>query len=122
VAMGSVAAVAVILARVARTGIELWVALAAALIVFGTGLLTFWLKGPAPGTAAPVLRMPEPTRDPRVLGLVAVALVAGLVLMAVNRPPVALLALLTVALLPGRRPSAWPPPARPGGAPPTARP
>ena len=55
VSMASVPTVAVILARVARTGIELWVALAAVLIVFGTGLLAFWLKGPAPGTAAPVL-------------------------------------------------------------------
>ena len=122
VSMASVPPVAVILARVARTGIELWVALAAALIVFGTGLLTFWLKGPAPGTAAPVLRMPEPTRDPRVLGLVAVALVAGLVLMAVNRPPVALLALVTVALLTGGALMAWPRPAAPGNPPPAAPP
>ena len=89
VSMASVPTVAVILARVARTGVELWVALAAVLIVLGTGLLAFRLKGPAPGTAAPVLRMPDPTRDPRVLGLVAAALAVGLVLMAVRRPPAA---------------------------------
>jgi hypothetical protein len=122
VSMASVPTVAVILARVARTGIELWVALAAALIVFGTGLLTFWLKGPAPGTAAPVLRMPEPTRDPRVLGLVAAALVAALVLMAVHRPPVALLALVTVALLAGGALMAWPRPAAPENPPPASPP
>src|SRR5262249_35977737 len=124
VSMASVPAIAVILARVARTGIELWVAVAAVLIVFGTGLVAFRLKGPAPGTAAPVLRMPEPTRDPRVLGLVAAALLAGLVLMASRHPPVALLALVTVVLLAGGALMAWPrpagpeypPPARPPGA------
>jgi hypothetical protein len=118
VSIASVPPVAVVLARVARTGIELWVALAAMLIVFGTGLFTFWLKGPAPGTAAPVLRMPEPTRDPRVLGLVAAALITGLVLMAVHRPPVALLGLVTVALLAGGALMAWSRPAAPEDPPP----
>ena len=113
VSMASVPTVAVILARVARTGIELWVALAAVLIVFGTGLLAHRLKGPAPGTAAPVLRMPEPTRNPWVLGLVAAALLVGLVLMAARRPPVALLALIAVALLAGGALMAWPRPPEP---------
>ncbi len=118
VSMASVPTVAVILARVARTGIELWVALAAVLFVFGTGLLAFRLKGPAPGTAAPVLRMPEPTRDPWVLGLVAGALLVGLVLMAAHRPPAALLALVAVALLAGGALMAWPRPAAPENPPP----
>ena len=113
VSMASVPTIAVILARVARTGIELWVALAAVLIVFGTGLLTFRLKGPAPGSAAPVLRMPEPTRNPWVLGLVAGALLIGLVLMASRRPSAALLALVAVALLAGGALMAWPRPAAP---------
>ena len=113
VSMASVPTVAVILARVARTGIDLWVALAAVLIVFGTGLLAHRLKGPAPGTAAPVLRMPEPTRNPWVLGLVAAALLVGLVLMAARRPPVALLALIAVALLAGGALMAWPRPPEP---------
>jgi len=124
VSMASVPTVAVILARVARTGVELWVALAAVLIVLGTGLLAFRLKGPAPGTAAPVLRMPDPTRDPRVLGLVAAALAVGLVLMAVRRPPAALLALVALALLAGGALMAWPRPAAPEnpapGSPPEA--
>src|SRR6516165_3289274 len=107
VSMASVPTVAVILARVARTGLELWVALAAVLIVFGTGLLAFRLKGPAPGTAAPVLRMPEPTRNPWVLGLVAAALLVGVVLMASHRQPVALLALVAVALLAAGALLAW---------------
>ena len=122
VSMASVPTVAVILARVARTGVELWVALAAVLIVFGSGLLAFRLKGPAPGTAAPVLRMPEPTRDPRVLGLVAAALLAGLVLMAAHRPPAALLALVAVALLAGGALMAWPRPAAPENPPPASPP
>jgi hypothetical protein len=122
VSMASVPTVAVILARVARTGIELWVALAAVLIVFGTGLLTFRLKGPAPGSAAPVLRMPEPTRNPWVLGLVAGALLIGLVLMASRRPPAALLALVAVALLAGGALMAWPRPAAPENPPPASPP
>jgi len=122
VSMASVPTVAVILARVARTGIELWVALAAVLIVFGTGLLTFRLKGPALGSAAPVLRMPEPTRNPWVLGLVAGALLIGLVLMASRRPPAALLALVAVALLAGGALMAWPRPAAPENPPPASPP
>ena len=122
VSMASVPTVAVILARVARTGIELWVALAAVLIVFGTGLLTFRLKGPAPGSAAPVLRMPEPTRNPWVLGLVAGAILIGLVLMASRRPPAALLALVAVALLAGGALMAWPRPAAPENPPPASPP
>ena len=73
ISMASVPTVAVILARVSRGGVALWVALASVLIdggvalwvalasvliVFGSGLLVYWLRGPAPGTAAPVLRMP----------------------------------------------------------------
>ena len=122
VSMASVPTVAVILARVTRTGIELWVALAAVLIVFGTGLLTFRLKGLAPGSAAPVLRMPEPTRNPWVLGLVAGALLIGLVLMASRRPPAALLALVAVALLAGAALMAWPRPAAPENPPPASPP
>jgi hypothetical protein len=125
VSMASVPTIAVILARVARTGFELWVALAAVLIVFGTGLLAFRLKGPAPGTAAPVLRMPEPTRNPWVLALVAAALLVGVVLMASRRPPVALLALVAVALLAGGALLAWhrlAAPEEPSPAPPDAGP
>ncbi len=104
ISMASVPTVAVILARVSRGGIALWVALASVLIVFGSGLLVYWLRGPAPGTAAPVLRMPEPTRDPRVLGLVAVAIALGLLMMTARRPPVLVLAVIAVALIAGGAP------------------
>jgi hypothetical protein len=109
VSMASVPIVAVILARVTRSGVALWVALAAVLIVFGSGLLVYRLRGAAPGTAAPVLRMPEPTTDPRVLGLVATAIALGLLMMADHRPPVLVLALIAVALLAGGALMAWHP-------------
>jgi hypothetical protein len=108
VSMAAVPAIAVILARAAHTGVALWVALASVLIVFGSGLLVFRLRGPAPGTAAPVLRMPEPTRDPRVLGLVAGAIALGLLMMADHRPPAGVLAIIAVALLAGGALMAWP--------------
>jgi hypothetical protein len=107
ISMASVPTVAVILARVTRGGVALWVALAAVLIVFGSGLLVYRLRGPAPGTAAPVLRMPEPTRDPRVLGLVAVAIALGLLMMPARRPPVGVLAVIAVALIVGGVLMAW---------------
>jgi hypothetical protein len=118
VSMASVPTVAVILARVTRSGVALWVALASVLIVFGSGLLVYWLRGPAPGTAAPVLRMPEPTRDPRVLGLVAVAIALGLLMMSARRPPVLVLAVIAVALIVGGALMAWPRPAGPADSPP----
>jgi hypothetical protein len=117
VSMASVPTVAVILARVTRSGVALWVALAAVLIVFGSGLLVYRLRGPAPGTAAPVLRMPEPTRDPRVLGLVAVAIALGLLMMLARRPPVLVLAVIAVALIVGGALMAWPRPAGPADSP-----
>ena len=120
--MASVPTVAVILARVTRSGVALWVALASVLIVFGSGLLVYWLKGPAPGTAAPVLRMPEPTKDPRVLGLVAVAIALGLLMMLARRPPVLVLAIIAVALIVGGALMAWPRPAGPADSPPAPSP
>ena len=117
VSMAAVPTVAVILARAAHTGVALWVALASVLIVFGSGLLVFRLRGPAPGTAAPVLRMPEPTRDPRVLGLVAAAIALGLLMMADHRPPAGVLAVIAVALLAGGALMAWPRPTAPEDSP-----
>ena len=122
ISMASVPTVAVILARVTRGGVALWVALASVLIVFGSGLLVYWLRGPAPGTASPVLRMPEPTRDPRILGLVAVAIALGLLMMPAHRPPVLVLAVVAVALIAGGALMAWPRPAEPADSPPAPSP
>ena len=117
ISMASVPTVAVILARATRGGVALWVALAAVLIVFGSGLFVYWRRGPAPGTAAPVLRMPEPTRDPRVLGLVAVAIALGLLMMPARRPPVLVLAVIAIALIVGGALMAWHRPAEPADSP-----
>ena len=122
ISMASVPTVAVILARVTRGGVALWVALVAVLIVFGSGLLVHWRWGPAPGTAAPVLRMPEPTRDPRALGLVAVAIALGLLMMTARRPPVLVLAVIAVALITGGALMAWHRPAEPAGSAPAPSP
>ena len=118
VSMASVPTIAVILARAAHTGVVLWVALASVLIVFGSGLLVCRLRGPAPGSAVPVLRMPQPTRDPRVLGLVAAAIALGLLMMAVKRPPVLVLAVIAIALIAGGALMAWQRPAEPADRPP----
>jgi len=117
ISMASVPTVAVILARATRGGVALWVALAAVLIVFGSGLFVYWRRGPAPGTAAPVLRMPEPARDPRVLGLVAVAIALGLLMMPARRPPVLVLAVIAIALIVGGALMAWHRPAEPADSP-----
>jgi len=118
VSMASVPTIAVILARAAHTGVVLWVALASVLIVFGSGLLVYRFRGPAPGSAAPVLRMPDPVRDPRVLGLVAAAIALGLLMMAVKRPPVLVLAVIAIALIAGGALMAWQRPAEPADRPP----
>jgi hypothetical protein len=111
VSMGSVPILAVIIARAAGTGVTLWVALLSVLIVFGAGLLVFRIKGPATGEPGPLLSLPAPARDPRVLTLVAAALALALVTMAEHRPPGVLLALLALALLAGGALLAWPTPA-----------
>jgi hypothetical protein len=117
VSMGSVPVLAVIIARAAGTGVTLWVALVAVLAVFGAGLLVFRIKGPAPGESSPLLPLPAPVRDPRVLTLIAVGLALALVMMADRRPPVALLALIALALLAGGALMAWPRSAEPGSSP-----
>jgi hypothetical protein len=108
VSMASVPVFAVVIARVAGVGVTLWVALVSVLIVFGTGVLVYRLKGPAPGSAAPVLPLPAPTRDPRVLGLIAGALALALVMMADRRPPLLVLLVIAVALIAGGVLLAWP--------------
>jgi hypothetical protein len=109
--MASVPVIAVIIARAAGAGVTLWVALVSVLLVFGSGLLVFRLKGPASGSAAPLLPLPAPARDPRVLALIAAGLVLALVAMAERRPPVLLLAVTAIALLAGGALMAWPRPA-----------
>jgi hypothetical protein len=107
VSMASVPVLAVVIARVAGTGVTLWIALVSVLVVFGTGVLAFRVKGPPPGSASPLLPLPAPCRDPRVLTLIAGAIALALVMMAARRPPVLLLAVIAVALLAGGALLAW---------------
>ncbi|HEV2371463.1 MAG TPA: hypothetical protein VGS19_04765 [Streptosporangiaceae bacterium] len=76
--MAMVPVVAVILARAAGSGIELWVALVSVLMVFGSGALVYWRRGGAPGSTGPVLPPPLAVRSPRALGLTAIVLVVAL--------------------------------------------
>jgi hypothetical protein len=108
VSMASVPVIAVIIARAAGTGVTLWVALVSVLLVFGTGLLVYRRNGPAPGSASPLLPLPAPARDPRVLTLIAAGLVLALVAMAERRPSVLLLVVIAIALLAGGALMAWP--------------
>src|SRR5262245_37305999 len=94
--MASVPVIAVLLARVTGAGVTLWVALAAAGIVFGTGLLAYRLKGAAPGNAGPVLPSPAAVRDPRVLLLIAGVFALALATM-LRRPVPGWLLLVTAA-------------------------
>jgi len=117
ISMASVPVVAVMIARVTGAGVALWVALVSVLLVFGTGLLALRIKGPSPGTTGPALRVPDPVRDPRVLGLIAAAIALGLVLIAARRPPALLLAVVALALLAGGALMAWHRPASDGTPP-----
>jgi len=81
--VASVPAVALVLAKLAGTGITLWVALGSVAVVSGTGALAFARRGRAPGSAGPVLPRPPVIRDPRIMALTAVALIVALV----SRPP-----------------------------------
>ena len=110
VSMASVPTLAVIIARVAGIGVTLWVALVSVLVVFGTGLLAVRVKGPAPGSASPLLPLPAPCRDPRVLTLIAGALALALLMMAARHPPVLVLLVIAVALLAGGALLTWPRP------------
>jgi hypothetical protein len=110
VSMASVPTITVIIARAANTGVTLWIALVSVLLVFGSGLLVFRVRGPAPGSASPLLPLPAPARDPRVLALIAAGLVLALVAMAERRPSVLLLLVTAIALLAGGALMAWPRP------------
>src|ERR1700753_2955389 len=76
--MSAVPVLALIIARAAGTGVTLWVALAAAVAVFGSGAVAFAVRGAAAGAEGPLLPGPPAVRDPRVLTLIAGAIVVAL--------------------------------------------
>jgi hypothetical protein len=97
--MASVPVIALLLARVAGTGVTLWMAIVSVVLVFATGLLAVRLKGAASGPTGPIGPRPPVIRDARVLALIAVAFVLALVAMAQRRPSGPLLALIAVTLV-----------------------
>ena len=105
--LASVPVVALVLARLAGSGVTLWIALASVVLVFGSGALAFLWRGAAPGTVEPILPAPGAIRDPRALALLAVAFVAALVSVLRSSPApgwlnVAILLLLVLAAVLGR--------------------
>jgi hypothetical protein len=76
--MASVPAVALTLARLAGSGITLWIALGSVALVLGSGALVFVVRGAAPGSAAPVLPRPTALTGTGTLVLTAAALAAAL--------------------------------------------
>ena len=105
--LATVPVVALILARLAGSGISLWIALASVALVFGSGALALLWRGAAPGTAEPILRAPGAIRDPRALALLAVAFVAALISVVHSSPApgwlnAAILVLLVLAAVLGR--------------------
>ena len=105
--LATVPVVALVLARLAGSGITFWIALASVVFVFGSGALVLLWRGAAPGTAEPILAAPGAIRDPRALALLAVAFVAALVSVLRSRPApgwldVLILLLLVLAAILGR--------------------
>jgi hypothetical protein len=104
--LATVPVVALVLARLAGSGITLWIAIVSVVLVFGSGALALLWRGAAPGTAEPILPAPGAIRDPRALVLLAVAFVAALVSVLRSSPApgwlnVAILLLLVLAAVLG---------------------
>lgn len=119
--MASVPVIALGLARLAGTGVTLWIALVSVGLVFVSGAMAVRVAGAAAGSAAPVLPRPRPIRDGRVLALLAIAFVLALVAMGGQRvslfvsaqqPAGALLIVIALALVAAGALAAW----RPGRA------
>ncbi len=97
--LATVPVVALVLARLARSGITLWIAIAAVVLVLGSGALALLWRGAPHGPAGPILPAPRAIQDPRALVLLAVAFVAALVSVARSAAPPAWLAGLILLLL-----------------------
>lgn len=76
--VASVPVIALLLAKLAGTGVTLWVALGAVALVAGSGALAFAVRGRARVPSVPVLPRPPAVRDSRVLALVGIAFVGAL--------------------------------------------
>jgi hypothetical protein len=99
--VASVPVIALSLAKLAGTGVTIWVALGSVALVAGSGGLAFAVRGPARVPSGPVLPRPPAVRDSRVLALVGIAFVGALavLLIALQHRPVPGWLLVVVAVL-----------------------
>jgi len=94
--MASVPAVALTLARLAGTGITLWIAIGSVALVLGSGAVALVTRGAARGPAAPVLPRPAAMTGTGTLVLIAAALAAAVA--ALLHVPASGLLLIAVAV------------------------
>ena len=76
--VASVPVIALLLAKIAGTGVTLWVALGSVALVAGSGALALAVRGPARVPSGPVLPGAPAVRDSRVLALAGIAFVGAL--------------------------------------------
>ena len=76
--VASVPVFAVVLARLAGTGVTLWVALGSVALVAGSGALAVAVRGPARAPSGPVLPRPPVIGDSRVFALAGIAFAGAL--------------------------------------------
>jgi hypothetical protein len=113
ISMASVPVIAISISRIAGTGITLWVALVSVAVVLASGVLTFVLKGPAPGAASAALPRPDPIRNPATVALIAVVLVLVLAIGLSSRPSGWLLLVTVAGIALAGALAAWPTPVPP---------
>jgi hypothetical protein len=85
--VASVPVIALFLAKLAGTGITLWVALVSVALVAGSGALALAVRGPTRALSGPVLPRPPAIRDPGTLALVGIAFVGALAVVLISLQP-----------------------------------
>jgi len=115
ISMASVPVIAIAGARIAGTGISLWVALASVAVVFASGALVFMLKGPAPGLASAALPRPDPVRNSATMALIAAIFALAFATALSSHPPGWLLLATGAGVAAAGALAAWPAPATPRG-------
>jgi hypothetical protein len=109
--VASVPVVALVLAKLAGSGVTLWIALLSVALVAGSGGVALAVRGSLRAPSGPVLPRPPVIRDPGTLALAGVAFAGALtvVLMALQhrQPPGWLLIVVAVALIAAGVLAAW---------------
>ncbi|HEY7429321.1 MAG TPA: hypothetical protein VH641_01170, partial [Streptosporangiaceae bacterium] len=109
--VASVPVVALVLAKLAGTGVTLWVAVGSVAIVAGSGAVALAVRGPARAPSRPVLPRPPAIRDPGTLALVGIAFAAALAVVLIalqhRRVPGWLLIVVAVLLVVAGVVAAW---------------